>query len=89
LKENPHDEVRSLPYLSAIFANCMLLRTLRRPVDRLSIVMFNIPTYSWVRPALNEEKVVEADFGDEYLLWAALRPRFIPRLSTPLKKATA
>ena len=46
-------------------------------------VMFPILTYMYLRLALKEEKDIEAEFGDEYRRWAAVTPRFIPRLSLP------
>jgi protein-S-isoprenylcysteine O-methyltransferase Ste14 len=45
--------------------------------------MFPILTYMYLRLALKEEKDIEAEFGDEYRRWAAVTPRFIPRLSSP------
>ncbi len=43
--------------------------------------MFPILTFMDVRLAIKEEKDVEAEFGDEYRRWAAVTPRFLPRLS--------
>jgi protein-S-isoprenylcysteine O-methyltransferase Ste14 len=48
-----------------------------------TLVMFPILTYMYLRLAIREEKVIEAEFGDEYRRWAAVTPRFIPRLSSP------
>jgi protein-S-isoprenylcysteine O-methyltransferase Ste14 len=48
-----------------------------------TLVMFPILTYMYLRLALKEEKDIEAEFGDEYRRWAAVTPRFIPRLSSP------
>ena len=52
-----------------------------------TVVMFPILTYMYVRLALKEERDVEAEFGDEYRRWAAVTPRFIPRLSVPANEA--
>jgi protein-S-isoprenylcysteine O-methyltransferase Ste14 len=46
-----------------------------------TLVMFPILTFMYLRLALKEEKDIEAEFGDEYRHWAAVTPRFIPRLS--------
>lgn len=46
-----------------------------------TVVMFPILAFVYVRLALREEKVIEAEFGDAYRRWAAVTPRFIPRLS--------
>jgi protein-S-isoprenylcysteine O-methyltransferase Ste14 len=44
--------------------------------------MFPILTYMYVRLALKEEKVIEAEFGDEWRRYAAVTPRFIPKLTS-------
>lgn len=49
----------------------------------VTLTMFPILTFMYVRLALHEEKVAEAEFGDEYRRWAAVTPRFFPRLSEP------
>ena len=54
-----------------------------------TVVMFPILTFMYVRLALKEEKDAEAEFGDNYRRWAAVTPRFIPRLSTPVHSADA
>lgn len=54
-----------------------------------TVVMFPILTFMYVRLALKEEKDAEAEFGDNYRRWAAVTPRFIPRLSTPVHSAEA
>ncbi|HJT41970.1 MAG TPA: isoprenylcysteine carboxylmethyltransferase family protein [Rhizomicrobium sp.] len=54
-----------------------------------TIVMFPILTIMYLRLALKEEKDIEAEFGDEYRRWAAVTPRFIPRLSPPERTAQA
>ena len=54
-----------------------------------TLVMFPILTYMYLRLALKEEKDIEAEFGDEYRRWAAVMPRFIPRLSSAETTAKA
>jgi methanethiol S-methyltransferase len=46
-----------------------------------TVVMFPILTYMYVRLALKEEKIADAEFGEEYRSWASVTPRLIPRLS--------
>lgn len=46
-----------------------------------TLVMFPILTFMYVRLALHEEKTAEAEFGDEYRKWAAVTPRFFPKLT--------
>lgn len=46
-----------------------------------TLVMFPILAFMYIRLALHEEKIAEAEFGDEYRRWAAVTPRFFPRLN--------
>jgi protein-S-isoprenylcysteine O-methyltransferase Ste14 len=54
-----------------------------------TVVMFPILSYMYARLALKEERDIETEFGDEYRHWAAVTPRFFPRLSSPMKDAAA
>ena len=54
-----------------------------------TVVMFPVLTFAYVRLALKDERDAEAEFGDHYRRWAAVTPRFIPRLSTPAPRAKA
>ncbi|CAJ0683989.1 methyltransferase family protein [Ralstonia holmesii] len=45
----------------------------------LTVVMFPILVFMYVRLSINEEKWAERDFGDEWKAYAARTPRFIPR----------
>lgn len=49
----------------------------------LTLAMFPVLSYMYVRLSLKEEKLAEAEFGDTYRAWAAVTPRFFPRLSKP------
>ncbi|MGN7103316.1 methyltransferase family protein [Ralstonia holmesii] len=44
----------------------------------LTVVMFPILVFMYVRLSINEEKWAERDFGDEWKAYAARTPRFIP-----------
>lgn len=44
-----------------------------------TLLMFPVLTFMYVRLALYEEKLAEAEFGDSYRKWAAVTPRFFPR----------
>ena len=46
----------------------------------LTMAMFPILVFAYTRLAVSEEREVRAAFGDEYGLYAAKTPRFIPRL---------
>lgn len=46
-----------------------------------TLVMFPVLTIMYVRLGISEEKIAEAEFGDAYREWAAVTPRFFPRLS--------
>ena len=48
-----------------------------------TLVMFPILTVMYVRLAIREEKVAEREFGEEWRRYAAITPRFLPRLSLP------
>jgi protein-S-isoprenylcysteine O-methyltransferase Ste14 len=47
-----------------------------------TLVMFPILTYMYVRLSLKEEKDTEVEFGDEWRRYAAVTPRFIPKLTS-------
>jgi methanethiol S-methyltransferase len=49
----------------------------------LTLAMFPVLTFMYVRLSLREEKAAEAEFGGTYRRWAAVTPRFFPRLSKP------
>jgi protein-S-isoprenylcysteine O-methyltransferase Ste14 len=51
-----------------------------------TVVMFPVLTIMYVRLGIKEEKVAEAEFGEEYRRWAAVTPRFFPRFSKPTVK---
>ena len=46
----------------------------------LTLVMFPILVWTYVRLALREEREVSAQFGDQYICYAENIPRFFPRL---------
>ena len=47
----------------------------------LTLVMFPVLVYMYVRLARREEREVAAEFGDEYARYAANTPAFFPRLA--------
>ena len=48
----------------------------------LTLAMFPVLTYMYVRLARREEREVAAEFGPEYQRYAARTPAFIPRWRT-------
>ena len=50
-----------------------------------TLVMFPILTFMYVRLALHEETIAEAEFGEEYRHWATVTPRFFPRLGNTIR----
>lgn len=48
-----------------------------------TLIMFPILTYMYVKLSYKEEKISEAEFGDEWRRYAAITPRFFPKLSKP------
>ena len=45
----------------------------------LTLIMFPVLVFMYVRLALNEERNSEAEFGEAYRAYAAVTPRFWPR----------
>ncbi len=48
----------------------------------LTLAMFPVLVYMYVRLARREEREVAAEFGDEYARYAARTPRFVPRVGS-------
>jgi protein-S-isoprenylcysteine O-methyltransferase Ste14 len=49
----------------------------------LTLVMFPVLTWAYVRLARREEQEVRATFGDAYVRYAAVTPAFVPRFKRP------
>ncbi|HEX4890730.1 MAG TPA: isoprenylcysteine carboxylmethyltransferase family protein, partial [Alphaproteobacteria bacterium] len=47
----------------------------------LTIAMFPVLTFMYLRLSLTEEKIAEGEFGDAYRAWTRVTPRFFPRLT--------
>ena len=45
----------------------------------VTLAMFPVLTYMYVRLSLKEEKISEAEFGEEWRRYAAVTPRFFPK----------
>lgn len=54
----------------------------------LTLVMFPILTWAYVRLARREEAEVRATFGSAYARYAAVTPAFVPRLRLPAARHT-
>jgi len=54
----------------------------------LTLVMFPVLVYMYVRLARREEREVAAEFGDEYARYAANTPAFFPRLAASRSQRT-
>jgi len=54
-----------------------------------TLIMFPILTYMYVRLSLKEEKISEAEFGEEWRRYAAVTPRFFPKLNKENKSYAA
>lgn len=48
-----------------------------------TLIMFPVLTYMYVRLSYKEEAISEAEFGEEWRRYAAVTPRFFPKLSNP------
>jgi protein-S-isoprenylcysteine O-methyltransferase Ste14 len=54
----------------------------------VTLAMFPVLVFMYVRLALREEKDAQREFGQEYERWAAVTPRFFPKLgATPQESA--
>ena len=54
----------------------------------LTLVMFPVLVFMYVRLALREEKMAQQEFGGEYERWADVTPRFFPRLGRLPQEST-
>lgn len=54
----------------------------------VTLIMFPILVWTYVRLALKEEKEVERTFGEVYLKYAKVTPRFIPHVKTLFETGT-
>lgn len=54
----------------------------------LTLAMFPVLTWAYVRLARREEQEVRATFGDAYVRYAAITPAFVPRFErAPMRRA--
>jgi protein-S-isoprenylcysteine O-methyltransferase Ste14 len=74
----PYEYVRHPQYIA--FVLVMLGFLLQWPT-LVTLVMFPILVWTYVRLALREEQDVEKEFGDRYRRYAQDTPRFFPRIS--------
>ena len=79
-KTGPYASVRHPQYIG--FAAIMFGLLLQWPTLP-TLLMFPILMVVYSRLARSEEREVEAIFGDEWRRYAAVTPRFIPRMSGP------
>ncbi len=79
----PYRYVRHPQYVA--FVVIMLGFLLQWPT-LLTLVMFPILTWAYVRLARHEEREVRATFGERYARYAAVTPAFIPHLGRPVPR---
>lgn len=75
--EGPYARIRHPQYVA--FVLIMFGFLLQWPTI-LTLLMFPVLVYMYVRLARHEEKMVRADFGPDYDRYAARTPAFIPRV---------
>ena len=75
----PYARVRHPQYVGFI---AILLGFLFQWPTILTLAMFPVLLVMYWRLSLSEERDAEAEFGDEYRRYAAITPRFLPRLSS-------
>lgn len=76
--QGPYEVVRHPQYIG--FVAIMAGFLLQWPT-LLTLAMFPVLVVMYVRLAINEERDSEAAFGEDWRRYAAVTPRFIPRLS--------
>lgn len=87
----PYQHVRHPQYAAFIL---VMVGFLFQWPTLVTLIMFPILVLSYVRLSLKEEQEVEREFGDKYRRYAAVTPRFIPKLarltgSSPTSRAKA
>ncbi|MCK9530638.1 MAG: isoprenylcysteine carboxylmethyltransferase family protein [Gammaproteobacteria bacterium] len=75
----PYARVRHPQYLGFIL---IMIGFLLQWPTLLTLAMFPVLTYMYVRLARTEEAAVRKEFGDEYRRYAEVTPAFIPRRQT-------
>ena len=50
----------------------------------VTLVMFPILVWTYVRLSLSEEHEVQREFGDAYKRYALVTPRFFPKIGRPI-----
>ena len=55
----------------------------------VTLAMFPVLVFMYVRLALREEKVAQQEFGQEYERWAAVTPRFFPKFGSVPQEGAA
>lgn len=73
----PYARIRHPQYVA--FMMIMVALLIQWPT-LLTLVMFPVLVWAYVRLAMREERDVSAHFGEQYMLYAKITPRFIPRL---------
>jgi len=73
----PYASVRHPQYVAFIV---IMVSFLIQWPTLLTLLMFPILVWTYVRLALREERQVLAEFGEQYIRYAGQTPRFIPRL---------
>ena len=73
----PYARIRHPQYVAFIL---IMVSFLLQWPTLVTLVMFPILLWTYVRLALREEKEISAEFGEQYFRYAENTPRFIPRL---------
>jgi protein-S-isoprenylcysteine O-methyltransferase Ste14 len=84
--DGPYDYIRHPQYVGFIL---IMLGFLFQWPTLLTLLMFPVLVWMYVKLARREEREVRAEFGEEYARYATTTPGFIPRLSDVRKAAGA
>jgi len=74
-------------FATSSFERIALKRFLLQWPTLVTLVMFPVLVYMYVRLARREERDALAEFGEAYAHYAATTPAFIPRFSAPQRRS--
>lgn len=76
-KNGPYQHIRHPQYVAFVL---VMIGFLFQWPTLVTLIMFPILVWTYVRLSLREEKEVEQEFGDAYRSYAQITPRFFPNL---------
>lgn len=84
--EGPYQYIRHPQYVAFVL---VMLGFLFQWPTLVTLIMFPVLVFTYVRLSIREERDVEREFGESYRQYAAKTPRFIPRLGMLFENKSA